>query len=143
MYVPQENWETTLERKIKGTLSLKWKKLPRRVVDLKITLILQKGRFSFLEEKEMEKYNIWYTEQVIKQFNESKDPADVEVLLNLSQVSPLHAKCIFEMSKHLQGCNDLIINGFKAPRITEAVEKVNEVFHSIENPFIICRSEQH
>ena len=92
MYVPHENWETTLERKIKGTLSLKWKKLPRRVVDLKITLILQKGRFSFLEEKEMEKYNIWYTEQVIKQFNESKDPADVEVLLNLSQVSPLHAK---------------------------------------------------
>ena len=36
---------TTLERKLKGTLSLKRKKLIRRVVDLKITLILQKGRF--------------------------------------------------------------------------------------------------
>ena len=36
---------TTRERKLNGTLSLKRKKLPRRVVDLKITLILQKGRF--------------------------------------------------------------------------------------------------
>ena len=35
----------TLERKLKGTLSLKRRKLLRRLVDLKITLILQKGRY--------------------------------------------------------------------------------------------------
>ena len=74
-----------------------------------------------------EKYNILYTGQVTKQLNEDKDPADVEVSLNFSQVKPLHAKRISEMYKYLQGCNDLIINGFKAARITEAVEKANEV----------------
>ena len=61
-----------------------------------------------------QKYIIWYTEQVTKQLNEGKDPADVEFSLNLSQVKPLYAKWIFEMYKYLQGCIDLIINGFKA-----------------------------
>ena len=44
LHLPHENLKTTLECKLKGTLSLKRKKLLRRVVDLKITLILQKGR---------------------------------------------------------------------------------------------------
>ena len=35
----------TLEHMQYGILSLNWKKLERRVDDLKITLILQKGRF--------------------------------------------------------------------------------------------------
>ena len=34
-----------LERKLKGTESLNLKKFDRRIDDLKITLILQKGRF--------------------------------------------------------------------------------------------------
>ena len=80
---------------------------------------------SFIKDK----YNIWYTEQVIKQLNEGKDSADVEVSLNLSQVKPLHAKWIFEMYKYLQGYTDLIINSFKATGITEVVEKANETFH--------------
>ena len=48
---------------------------------------------SFIKEK----YNTWYTEQVTKQLNEGKDPADVEVSLNLSQVKPRHAKWIFDV----------------------------------------------
>ena len=44
--------------------------------------------------------------------------------------------------KYLQGRNDLIINGFKAGGITEAVEKASEVFHRIENPLIVYQSEQ-
>ena len=46
------------------------------------------------------------------------------------------------MDKYLQGRDVMIINGFKAARFTEAVEKANEVFHTIENPFIAYRSEQ-
>ena len=46
------------------------------------------------------------------------------------------------MYRYLQGRNDLVINGFKAAEITEAVEKANEVFHRIENRFIVYRSEQ-
>ena len=45
LHVPHENLYLTLERKLKGTLSLKRKNLLRRVVDFKITSILQKGRF--------------------------------------------------------------------------------------------------
>ena len=43
---------------------------------------------SFIKDK----YNMWYTEQVAKQLNEGKAPADVEVSLNLSEIKPLHAK---------------------------------------------------
>ena len=38
--------------------------------------------------------------------------------------------------------NDLIINDFEAAEITEAVEKANEVFHTVRNPFIAYRSKQ-
>ena len=47
-----------------------------------------KSAKSFIKDK----YNIWYTEQVIKQLNEGKDSTDVEVSLNLSQIKPRHAK---------------------------------------------------
>ena len=46
------------------------------------------------------------------------------------------------MYKYLQESNDLIINGFKAAGITEAVEKANNIFHRIENHFIVYWSEQ-
>ena len=35
---------------------------------------------------------MWHTEQVAKQLNEVKPPADVEVSVNLSEIKPLHAK---------------------------------------------------
>ena len=43
---------------------------------------------SFIKEN----YNTWYTEEVTKQLNKDKDPADAEISLNLTQVKPLHAK---------------------------------------------------
>ena len=46
------------------------------------------------------------------------------------------------MYKYLQESNDLIINGFKAAGITEAVKKANNIFHRIENHFIVYWSEQ-
>ena len=42
---------------------------------------------SFIKDK----YNMWYTEQVAKQLNEGKAPADIEVSLNSSKIKPLHA----------------------------------------------------
>ena len=45
LYLPRESLHATSECKLKNTLSLKWKKLLRRVVDLKMTLILQRRRF--------------------------------------------------------------------------------------------------
>ena len=59
---------------------------------------------SFIKDK----YNMWYTEQVAKQLNEGKAPADVEVSLNLSEIKPLHAKWIYEMYEYLRGRSDLV-----------------------------------
>ena len=70
---------------------------------------------------------MWYTEQVAKQFNGGKAPADVEVSLNLSEIKRLHAKWIYEMYEYLRGRSDLVLNGFESAGITEAVEKPNEV----------------
>ena len=53
-----------------------------------LDITFNKPAKSFIKEK----YNILYTEQVTRQLNEGKDPADVEVSLNLSQVKPLHVK---------------------------------------------------
>ena len=84
-----------------------------------------------------------YTEQVAKQLNEGKAPADVEVSLNLSEIKPLHAKWIYEMYEHLRGRSDLVLNGFESAGITEAVEKSNEVFERIENPFLASRNDKN
>ena len=74
-----------------------------------------------------DKYNMRHTEQVAKQLNEGKAPADVEVSLNLSEIKPLHAKWIYEMYEYLRGRSDLVLNGFQSAGITEVVEKSNEV----------------
>ena len=94
---------------------------------------------SFIKDK----YNMWYTEQVAKQLNEGKAPADVEVSLNLSEIKPLHAKWIYEMYEYLRGRSDLVLNGFESAGITEAVEKSNEVFERIENLFLASRNDKN
>ena len=73
---------------------------------------------------------MWYTEQVAKQLNESKAPADVEVSLDLSEIKPLHAKWIYEMYEYLRGRSDLVWNGLESAGIIEAVEKTNEVLET-------------
>ena len=86
---------------------------------------------------------MWYTEQVAKQLNEGKAPADVEVSLNLSEIKPLHAKWIYEMYEYLRGRSDLILNGFESAGITEVVGKSNEVFERIQNPSLVSRNDKN
>ena len=57
---------------------------------------------------------MWYTEQVAKQLNEGKAPADVDVSLNLSEIRPLHAEWIYEMYEYLRGRSELVLNGFES-----------------------------
>ena len=71
-----------------------------------LDITVNKPAKSFIKDK----YNMWYTEQVAKQLNEGKAPADVEVSLNLSEIKPLHAKWIYEMYEYLRGCSDLVLN---------------------------------
>ena len=89
-----------------------------------------------------DKYSMWYTEQVAKQLNEGKASADVKFSLNLSKIKPLHAKWVYEMYEYLRRRSDLVLNGFESVGITEAVEKSNEDFEIIENPFLAYRNNK-
>ena len=96
---------------------------------------------SFIKDK----YSMWYTEQKnnsMKQLNEGKASADVKVSLNLSKIKPLHAKWVYEMYEYLRRRSDLVLNGFESVGITEVVEKSNEVFEIIENPFLAYRNNK-
>ena len=62
-----------------------------------LDITVNKPAKSFIKDK----YNMGYTEQVVKQLNEGKDPAHVKVSLNLSEIKPLHAKWIYEMNENL------------------------------------------
>ena len=104
-----------------------------------LDITVNKPAKSFIKDK----YNMWYTEQVAKQLNEGKAPADVEVSLNLSEIKPLHAKWIYEMYEYLRGRSDLVLNGFESAGITEAVEKSNEDFERIENSFLASKNNKN
>ena len=86
---------------------------------------------------------MWYTEQVAKQLNKGRAPADAEVALNLSEIKPLRAKWIYEMYEYLRGYSDLVLNDFELAGITEAVKKSNEVFERTENLFLASRNDKN
>ena len=46
------------------------------------------------------------------------------------------------MHEYLRGRSDLVLNGFESVGITEAVEKSNEDFEIIENPFLAYRNNK-
>ena len=47
----------------------------------------------------------------------------------------MHAKWISKLYDYLCAQDEIILNGFKAAGITEAVESANAVLERIENPF--------
>ena len=79
------------------------------------------------------KYNKWFSEKVVNQLNEGKNPTDFNVTLKLSGVRPLHASV--QMSKHLETLKDLIFNCFELAGISKARENFNELSNYEENPF--------
>ena len=103
-----------------------------------LDITVNKPAKSFIKDK----YNMCYIEQVAKQLNEGKAPADVEVSLNLSGIIPLYAEWIYEIYEYLRGRSDFVFNGFGLAGITETVEKSNEVFARIENPFLTSRNDK-
>ena len=60
----------------------------------------------------------------------------VTVSLNLSEIKPLHAKCMYEILK-LDDWFWMILDDFG---FESAVEKSNEVFARIQNPFLASRN---
>ena len=79
----------------------------------------------------LNKYNEWFS----KQLEKGIQPADIKVSLGLIELKVMHAKWILELYNHLCHQNEIILNGFKAASITEAVESANRVLERIESPF--------
>ena len=58
----------------------------------------------------VEKHNNWFAEEVANQLNKRKNSANVDIILKLSKVRPLHAKWIVQIFKHLRTRKNLIFN---------------------------------
>ena len=81
------------------------------------------------------KYNEQFSKQFSQHFEKGIQPADVKLSLGLTELKVMHAKWILELCNHLCHQNEIMLNGFKAASITEAVESINTVLESIENLF--------
>ena len=81
-----------------------------------------------------QKYNAWYSDQVARQVADGKTPADVKVSMTLTDIKPLRAQWIVDVYNYLREKRDLIVNGFVAAGISEAVESAQSVMSRIENP---------
>ena len=75
-----------------------------------------------------EKYNVWMAKEIPKQIKEGIASPDVKVSLKLSVIKPLHAKWIVDFHHQLKADKEMILNWFRAARISEAIE-------NMENPF--------
>ena len=62
-----------------------------------------------------------------KQLRDGKAAADVKISLNLSAISPLHAKWIVNLYSTLKDDKEMTINCFRSARITEAIENVKDM----------------
>ena len=77
------------------------------------------------------KFNTWYTDRVSEQLRRGAAPGEVKISMKLSDLKPLHARWIVDMSVYLKQQNESIVNGFDKAGITEAVKSANEVFSRI------------
>ena len=77
------------------------------------------------------KYNAWIATEV-----KGIKPADVKVLLALSELKPVHTHWIVGVYEYLCKQPEIIKNDFRAGGITEAVKLAHSPIQRIENPFI-------
>ena len=71
-----------------------------------------------------EKCNTWMTNEISKQLKKDIAPLDVKIFLLLSVIKLLHVKWIVDLHHYLEAEKEMIVNGFKAAKISEAIENV-------------------
>ena len=98
-----------------------------------LDITLNKPAKSFISNK----YNEWFPSRFHSNLRKVYRLQMLKYLLVLSSLSVLsyHAKWILELYNHLCLQNKIILNGFKATSITDAVGSANTVLERIENPF--------
>ena len=58
------------------------------------------------------KFECWYAQQITNQLEGGSSVYDVQVLLKLSAIKPVHAKWLLSLHDHLRNSSDTIIKGF-------------------------------
>ena len=82
-----------------------------------------------------EKYNTWMTNEISKQIKRGIATPDVKVSLNLSVIKPLHAKWIVDLHHYLKAEKAMILSGFRAAGISEAIKNAKSITEKVENAF--------
>ena len=81
-------------------------------------------------------FNEWYTDQVFQQLDDGKDLEEIDVKLQLTTLKPLHAQWLTEFYNHMttnEG-KKVILNGWKASGIREAIDEGYDTLHELD-PF--------
>ena len=71
---------------------------------------------------------------------ERKSTGDVKVSLKLSDLKPLHAKWIVEMSGYLKQQKESVVRGFEKAGILEAVKMAQEVMPDVK--ILLTKSDE-
>ena len=66
-------------------------------------------------------------------------PPDVKVSLLLSVIKLLHAKWIVDLYHHLKTGKEMIVKGFRAAEISEAIENAQDNTEKVENHFKVLK----
>ena len=94
-----------------------WFFLPFEIHNLTIgltpDLTVNKTAKAFIQNR----YNDWFSDQVVWQLKSGNDSTDIKVSSNLSDLKPLHASWIVDLQKHMQGEDELTLKGFKEASI--------------------------
>lgn len=80
------------------------------------------------------KFNEWYTDQVFQQLYDGKPLEEIDIKLQLTTLKPLHAQWVVELFNHMttdEG-KEVILNGWKASGITEALKRGLNQLSSID-----------
>ena len=96
-----------------------------------LDLSVNKAPKSFIQNK----YNDWFADQVFTQRQNGKDPTDVKISSKLSDLKPIHARCIVDWYNHLIKEKAMIAREFNSAGISEAVQNPEDIYEKIENPF--------
>ena len=111
-------------------------KVPANLTYLFQPLDVQGGPNGYVKRFMKKKFTLWYSDQVIRALDESKDIKDVEISLKLSTIKPLHAKWLIEMYNHMISSErrNVCLEGWKVAGIVDAAEKGLEELPNLD-PF--------
>ena len=79
-------------------------------------------------------YNDWFSKQVSMWIKSWIDPPGIKITWKLSNLKALHASWTVDSYDHLWDDQEMIINGFNHPSVTEVIEEARANLEKMENP---------